>query len=151
MNIFPKGMSISSDIDVETSKNNSNIKYKDLLFDTVTKKVVVKDGKTEITNKKQQVQQWIFLLIHTEMDKYKVYQDTEFGIRFLYEMKGHEFYSSGFTMAQIKDELEEKLLLNDNIQKVESIEISKTFNSLEFDIVVIVEDETIESEVSINV
>lgn len=147
MSIFPKGMSISSNIDIEVSRDNN----KDLLFDTVTKKVVVKDGKTEITNKKQQVQQWIFLLIHTEMDKYKVYQDTEFGIRFLYEMRGHEFYSSGFTMAQIKDELEEKLLLNDNIQKVESIEIDKAFNSLEFDIVVIVEDETVESEVSINV
>lgn len=150
MNIFPKSLNTISPI-IITNSETSNNKYKDLLFDTTTKKVVVKDGKTEITDKKKQVQQWIFLLLHTEMEKYKVYKDTEFGIRFLYEMRGNEFYSSGFTIAQIKDELEEKLLLNKNIQRVESIEITKKFNSLEFDIVVIVDDEVIESEVELNV
>lgn len=150
MNIFPKSLNTISPI-IITNSETSNNKYKDLLFDTTSKKVVVRDGKTEFTDKKKQVQQWIFLLIHTEMEKYKVYKDTEFGIRFLYEMRGNEFYSSGFTIAQIKDELEEKLLLNKNIQRVESIEITKKFNSLEFDIVVIVDDELIESEVELNV
>ena len=150
MSIFPKSLNTISSVTI-TNSETSNNKYKDLLFDTTSKKVVVRDGKTEFTDKKKQVQQWIFLLIHTEMEKYKVYQDTEFGIRFLYEMRGNEFYSSGFTIAQIKDELEEKLLLNKNIQRVESIEITKKFNSLEFDIVVIVDDEVIESEVELNV
>ena len=150
MSIFPKSLNTISSIIIANSET-SNIKYKDLLFDTISKKVLVRDGKTEFTDKKKQVQQWIFLLLHTEMEKYKVYQDTEFGIRFLYEMRGNEFYSSGFTIAQIKDELEEKLLLNNNIQRVESIEITKKFNSLEFDIVVIVDDELIESEVELNV
>lgn len=150
MSIFPKSLNTISSIIIANSETSNN-KYKDLLFDTISKKVLVRDGKTEFTDKKKQVQQWIFLLIHTEMEKYKVYQDTEFGIRFLYEMRGNEFYSSGFTIAQIKDELEEKLLLNKNIQKVESIEITKKFNSLEFDIVVIVDDELIESEVELNV
>lgn len=150
MSIFPKNLNTISSVTVTNSKTLIN-KYKDLLFDTTTKKVVVKDGKTEFTDKKKQVQQWIFLLLHTEMEKYKVYQDTEFGIRFLYEMRGNEFYSSGFTIAQIKDELEEKLLLNKNIQSVESINITKNFNSLVFDIVVIVNDELIKSEVELNV
>lgn len=149
MSIFPKSLNTTSSV-IVTNSETLITKYKDLLFDTTTKKVVVKDGKTEFTDKKKQVQQWIFLLLHTEMEKYKVYQDTEFGIRFLYEMKGNEFYSSGFTIAQIKDELEEKLLLNKNIQRVESIEITKNFNSLEFDITVIVENELIESEVKLN-
>lgn len=150
MNIFPKSLNTISSVTITNSETLNN-KYKDLLFDTTTKKVVVKDGKTEFTNKKKQVQQWIFLLLNTEMEKYKVYQDTEFGIRFLYEMRGNEFYSSGFTIAQIKDELEEKLLLNSNIQSVESIEITKNFNSLVFDIVVIVNDELVKSEVELNV
>lgn len=150
MSIFPKSLNTISSIIIANSETSNN-KYKDLLFDTISKKVLVRDGKTEFTDKKKQVQQWIFLLIHTEMEKYKVYQDTEFGIRFLYEMRGNEFYSSGFTIAQIKDELEEKLLLNKNIQRVESIEITKKFNLLEFDIVVIVDDELIESEVELNV
>ena len=150
MSIFPKSLNTITSIIIANSETSNN-KYKDLLFDITSKKVVVRDGKTEFTDKKKQVQQWIFLLIHTEMEKYKVYQDTKFGIRFLYEMRGNEFYSSGFTIAQIKDELEEKLLLNKNIQRVESIEITKKFNSLEFDIVVIVDDEVIESEVELNV
>ncbi len=150
MSIFPKSLNTISSVTITNSETLNN-KYKDLLFDTTTKKVVVKDGKTEFTDKKKQVQQWIFLLLHTEMEKYKVYQDTEFGIRFLYEMRGNEFYSSGFTIAQIKDELEEKLLLNKNIQSVESINITKNFNSLVFDIVVIVNDELIKSEVELNV
>ncbi len=150
MSIFPKSFNTISSVTVTNSKTLIN-KYKDLLFDTTTKKVIVKDGKTEFTDKKKQVQQWIFLLLHTEMEKYKVYQDTEFGIRFLYEMRRNEFYSSGFTIAQIKDELEEKLLLNKNIQSVESINITKNFNSLVFDIVVIVNDELIKSEVELNV
>lgn len=150
MSIFPKTLNTISSVTITNSETLNN-KYKDLLFDTITKKVVIKDGKTEFTDKKNQVQQWIFLLLHTEMEKYKVYQDTEFGIRFLYKMRGKEFYSSGFTIAQIKDELEEKILLNSNIQSVESIEITKNFNSLEFDIVVVVDDELIESEVEINV
>lgn len=150
MSIFPKSLNTISSVTITNSETLNN-KYKDLLFDTTTKKVIVKDGKTEFTDKKKQVQQWIFLLLHTEMEKYKVYQDTEFGIRFLYEMRGNEFYSSGFTIAQIKDELEEKLLLNKNIQSVESINITKNFNSLVFDIVVIVNDELIKSEVELNV
>lgn len=150
MSIFPKTLNTISSVTITNSETLNN-KYKDLLFDTTTKKVVIKDGKTEFTDKKNQVQQWIFLLLHTEMEKYKVYQDTEFGIRFLYEMRGNEFYSSGFTIAQIKDELEEKLLLNKNIQSVESINITKNFNSLVFDIVVIVNDELIKSEVELNV
>lgn len=150
MSIFPKSFNTISSVAVTNSKTLIN-KYKDLLFDITTKKVIVKDGKTEFTDKKKQVQQWMFLLLHTEMEKYKVYQDTEFGIRFLYEMRGNEFYSSGFTIAQIKDELEEKLLLNKNIQSVESINITKNFNSLVFDIVVIVNDELIKSEVELNV
>lgn len=150
MSIFPKSLSTISSVTITNSETLNN-KYKDLLFDTTTKKVVVKDGKTEFTNKKKQVQQWIFLLLNTEMEKYKVYQDTEFGIRFLYEMRGNEFYNSGFTIAQIKDELEGKLLLNSNIQSVESINITKNFNSLVFDIVVIVNDELIKSEVELNV
>ena len=108
MSIFPKTLNTISSVTITNSETLNN-KYKDLLFDTTTKKVVIKDGKTEFTDKKNQVQQWIFLLLHTEMGKYKVYQDTEFGIRFLYEMRGKEFYSSGFTIAQIKDELEERV------------------------------------------
>ena len=125
--------------------------YKDILFDFESKKVIVKDGNTVVASKKQQLQQWIYLLINTEMEKYNVYKKTEFGIIFLYAMRGHEYYSSGFTIAQIKDELTEKIEKNSFIQKVEDIEIEINFNEMVITIMLIVDEEEIESEVKINV
>lgn len=151
MNIFPNSLKIADKLQQSSKKESKERKYKDLLFDPVTKQVVVKDGKTQNTNKKQEVQQWIFLFIYTEMEKYNVYKGTKFGIDFLYRVKGHEFYSSGFTIAQIKEELEEKLLLNSNIERVESINIKKGFNTLEFEIIVIVDNDLVKSEVRLDV
>lgn len=148
MGIFPKSFQSNSFKTSET--NEAYSQYKDLLFDTKTKKIVVKDGKTFTTNIVEEVKQWIFLLIHTEMGKYKVYEDTKFGITFLYKMKGHEFYSSGFTIVQIKDELTEKMGLNKNIKEVIDITIEKAFNSLTFNITVAINDEIVNLEVNLD-
>lgn len=147
MGIFPKSFQSFKNT---SETNEAYSQYKDLLFDTKTKKIVVKDGKTFTTNIVEEVKQWIFLLIHTEMGKYKVYEDTKFGITFLYKMKGHEFYSSGFTIAQIKDELTEKMGLNKNIKEVIDITIEKAFNSLTFNITVAINDEIVNLEVNLD-
>lgn len=149
MGIFPKSFQ-SNSFKNTSETNEAYSQYKDLLFDTKTKKIVVKDGKTFTTNIVEEVKQWIFLLIHTEMGKYKVYEDTKFGITFLYKMKGHEFYSSGFTIAQIKDELTEKMGLNKNIKEVIDITIEKEFNSLTFNITVAINDEIVNLEVNLD-
>lgn len=127
MGIFPVRMTEETPKNaVDDTKNG----YKDIYFDIKTKKIVVVDGKVQIASKKQQIQQWLYLLIHTELGKYKVYENTDFGISFLYEMKGHEYYSSGFTIAQIQDELTEKIKIHKWIDSVESIEIEKGFTGL---------------------
>ena len=150
MNIFPS--SLKNNKTSGLLDNKSKIEgYKDILFDFESKKVVVKDGNTVVASKKQQLQQWIYLLINTEMEKFNVYKDTEFGIVFLYAMRGHEYYSSGFTIAQIKDELTEKIEKNSSIQKVEDIEIEINFNEMVITIMLIVDEGKIESEVKINV
>lgn len=150
MSIFPENI---TDVSTENKISQSAEKrgYKDILFDVEKKKIIVKDGNVVIASKKEQIKQWIFLLIHTEIDKYKVYKDTNFGIVFLYEMRGHDFYSSGFTIAQIKDELTEKIEAHKWVEKVENIEIEKGFNTLTITITVIVEGKEIESEVQVNV
>lgn len=150
MNIFPS--SLKNNKTSGLLDNKSKIEgYKDILFDFESKKVVVKDGNTVVASKKQQLQQWIYLLINTEMEKFNVYKDTEFGIVFLYAMRGHEYYSSGFTIAQIKDELTEKIEKNSSIQKVEDIEIEINFNEMVITIMLIVDEDKIENEVKINV
>lgn len=149
MNIFPeniKSNSTGNTLDQDIIKG-----YKDILFDVEKKEIVVKDGNVIIADKKEQIKQWIFLLINTEIDKYKVYKDTDFGIVFLYEMRGYDFYSSGFTIAQIKDELTEKIEAHQWVEKVEDIEVEKGFNNLIITITVIVEGEEVESKVVYNV
>lgn len=150
MSIFPENI---TDVSTENKISQSAEKrgYKDILFDVEKKKIIVKDGNVVIASKKEQIKQWIFLLIHTEIDKYKVYKDTNFGIVFLYEMRGHDFYSSGFTIAQIKDELTEKIQAHQWVEKVESIEVNKGFNNLIITVTVIVDGEEVESEVVYNV
>lgn len=144
MSIFP------ARITEETPKNavdDTKNGYKDIYFDIKTKKIVVADGKVQIASKKQQIQQWLYLLIHTELGKYKVYENTNFGISFLYEMKGHEYYSSGFTVAQIQDELTEKIKIHKWVTDVESIKIDKGFAGLTITITLNIDGEIIESEV----
>lgn len=150
MSIFPENI---TDVSTENKISQSAEKrgYKDILFDVEKKKIIVKDGNVVIASKKEQIKQWIFLLIHTEIDKYKVYKDTNFGIVFLYEMKGHDFYSSGFTIAQIKDELTEKIQAHQWVEKVENVEVDKGFNNLIITVTVIVDGEEVESEVVYNV
>ncbi len=144
MGIFPVRMTEETPKNaVDDTKNG----YKDIYFDIKTKKIVVVDGKVQIASKKQQIQQWLYLLIHTELGKYKVYENTDFGISFLYEMKGHEYYSSGFTIAQIQDELTEKIKIHKWVDSVESIEIEKGFTGLNITITLNIGGESIESEV----
>ena len=144
MGIFPVRMTEETPKNaVDDTKNG----YKDIYFDIKTKKIVVVDGKVQIASKKQQIQQWLYLLIHTELGKYKVYENMDFGISFLYEMKGHEYYSSGFTIAQIQDELTEKIKIHKWIDSVESIEIEKGFTGLNITITLEIGGESIESEV----
>lgn len=144
MGIFPVRMTEETPKNAVDDKKNG---YKDIYFDIKTKKIVVVDGKVQIASKKQQIQQWLYLLIHTELGKYKVYENTDFGISFLYEMKGHEYYSSGFTIAQIQDELTEKIKIHKWIDSVESIEIEKGFTGLNITITLEIGGESIESEV----
>lgn len=149
MSIFPDNITVTNNINIKKTTNKKG--FKDILYDVEKRKIVVKDGNVVIASKKEQIKQWIFLLINTEFEKYKVYKDTKFGIAFLYEMRGHEFYSSGFTIAQIKDELTEKIEAHKWVEKVENIEIEKGFNTLTIAITVIVEGKEIESEVQVNV
>nr|DAX78444.1 MAG TPA: Protein of unknown function (DUF2634) [Caudoviricetes sp.] len=144
MSIFPARMTEETPKNaVDDTKNG----YKDIYFDIKTKKIVVADGKVQIASKKQQIQQWLYLLIHTELGKYKVYENTNFGISFLYEMKGHEYYSSGFTVAQIQDELTEKIKIHKWVTDVESIKIDKGFAGLTITITLNIDGDIIESEV----
>jgi hypothetical protein len=149
MNIFPSSiLSTSEKIKMSSMEKKG---YKDILFDYKKKQIVVRDGKLLTATKTEQLQQWLYLLINTEVGKYKVYENNEFGIIFLYEMRGKEYYTSGFTIASIKDELTEKILKHHLVDEVVDIQIEKNFNTLTINIVLSVDNEIVESEVDVDV
>lgn len=146
MSIFPE----FENIDVtEKAENITEIKYKEPLFDFKTKKTVIKDGNTVMTTKEQHVQQYITLLIMTEVDKFKVYQGTDFGLTDLYEQQGKQIFTTPFAMEELKRELTEKCILNPNIEFVTNIEISINFNTVKIEMTVQVEGKELITEVEI--
>lgn len=147
MNIFPE----RDELEIKNEENKENEVFRELLFDFEAKKVVIKDGKTVMTDKKQHIQQWITLLIHTEVDKFRVYQGTEFGMTNLYELQGHQFLTTPFGIAEIKRELQEKVEKNENISSVKSIDVTVEFNEVKIEMVVEVKGEEIKSEVSFDI
>lgn len=146
MNIFPKFDNIDVTENIEVSEN---IKFKEPLFDFESGKTVIKDGNTVMTNKEQHIQQYITLLIRTEVDKFKVYRGTEFGLTDLYEQQGKQIFTTPFAIEEIKRELREKCILNPNIEFVTNIEVSINFNTVKIEMTVQVEGKELITEVEI--
>lgn len=121
----------------------------DPLFDFEKKEIVFKDGKVVMCTNEQLIQQWIKLLILTEYEKYNVYKNTDFGLKTLYSLKGHQFLTSPYGISEIKREIEEKLEEHDKIDSVESISVTNSFDTLKIELTVIWDGTVIESEVNV--
>ena len=142
---------IEIDINQENEeKKDESTEFREPLFDFVAKKVIIKDGKVIMTDKKQHIQQWITLLIHTEVEKFRVYQSTEFGLTNLYSLQGQQILTTPFGIAEIKRELKEKVEKNKNIESVKSITVTVDFNKVIIDMIVEVKGEEIKSGVVFN-
>ena len=127
MNIFPEFKNITV---ISESSSDIKSRFKEPLFDFEKSETVIKDGKTIMTTKEQHVQQYISLLVRTQINKYKVYQDTDFGLTDLYEQQGKQFYITPLAIEELKRELKEKCEINPNIELVADIEITSNFNTV---------------------
>lgn len=146
MSIFPI---FDENLDI---KEESQLKgKKEILFDFKTKRVVVIDGKTEEASEAEQVAQWIHLLILTETGKYRVYDDTGFGMTDLYNLRGHSIFNTPFGVMELEREIKEKIQAKKEVKEVIDIKSSSGFNSLKIEVTVILKSgETLTvSEVSI--
>ena len=119
------------------------------LFDFEKKKMVLKDGKVVLVSGKEKIKQWIELLIRTEVDKYKVYQDTGFGLTNLYNLQGHQLFTSNYGISEMKSELKRSIEAKEEVTSVQNIVISNNFDKLKIELTVIVDEEVISSEVNI--
>jgi hypothetical protein len=74
-----------------------------------TATVQIQDGKpVEATTVEQGVQQYAQMLLRTELKKYNVYSDTEFGVSYLSYL-GLKTLPAGYITSELKRELTEKI------------------------------------------
>ena len=103
-----------------------------------------------MASKVEAVIQWIELLIRTEVDKYNVYKETEFGLTNLYALRGHSIYETPFFIMELERELKEKIESKSEISLVKDISTEHNFNKLIITLTVeLVSGETLTSEVSV--
>lgn len=143
MSIFP----IFNNKATEKTKTETS-GTKEPLFDFKKKQIVIKDGKVVMATKIEQVMQWIELLIRTEVDKYAVYKDTDFGMTNLYALRGHSLFETPFFIMELEREIKEKIESKNDVSSVVDIKTEYNFNKLMISLtVVLVSGETLSREV----
>lgn len=71
--------------------------------------VIMENGKPkEASTIQEKVQMYAQMLLRTELDKYKIYIDTDFGMTY-FKYKGNRLLPKGFINSELKRELEEKI------------------------------------------
>ena len=143
MGIFPEVT------EVPKFGNEENKTTYNPLFDFKNKKMVMKDGKVVMATGKEKIKQWIELLIRTEVDKYKVYKGTDFGLKDLYNLQGHQLFTSNYGISQMKADIKRSIEVKKEVNSVQNITITNNFNKLKIELTVMVDEEVIVSEVNI--
>ena len=92
------------------------------LYDFEKNEYVLKDGKIVYCTNEEAAAQWLGFLVKTEMDKYKVYEGTEFGT-YIENYIGYK--DKAFVFSEIKREIQEKAALNEAIASVDDFEMER--------------------------
>lgn len=98
---------------IEEDVENNSIKLGRVFlikFEGNKANVIMENGKPkEATTIQEKVQMYAQMLLRTEVDKYKIYKDTDFGMTY-FKYKGNRLLPKGFINSELKRELEEKIL-----------------------------------------
>ena len=97
------------------------------LFDFNTKRHVLRDGKPVETTYEEAIKQWLTMLLITEVNKFKVYKDSGFGVEFL-QFIGRRDLPVGVIVSEVKRQLEEKALQHPEIEGLSDFEIVRENN-----------------------
>lgn len=109
------------------TKNNSNEIYsegKSFLFDFLNGEFTLQDGKLSNAERLTALQLWINKILATDKGKYKIYDNTDYGIESLRELVISD-YPFEFKKAEIERNIKEMLLKNKNIQAIDNFEFKR--------------------------
>lgn len=72
---------------------------------------------------------WIDKILHTQLNRYKIYNGTSYGVN-IEDLVIGKGYGSAFTESELKREIETALLQHDDIYSVSDFEIAKDGDTL---------------------
>ena len=133
--MFPNSIDITLD-------NESNISSgtKTFLFDFNSGDFALCDGKLIECDGIDAVKVWIEKILRTEKDRYKIYDNTEYGCHLEDLIIGNS-YTAEFIEAELKREIEDALKQNSRITSVTNFKISRNKNAITVTLEVVLNDE----------
>lgn len=94
------------------------------LFDFKNNRHVIRDGKLVECTKQEAVKQWVNLILKTSIDKYKIYQDSWFGLSYE-SFIGNKTFPLVMLQAELEMEIKEKLLNHVLINSITEFKIER--------------------------
>lgn len=94
---------------------------KTLLFDFEKCDFVTKNGDVETVCGADALKAWIQKILRTEFGRYKIYNGTSYGVD-IYDIITGKTYSRSFAEAELRREITEALMQNDDIINVLNVE-----------------------------
>lgn len=101
---------------------SKNVAVKTFQFDFTVGEFVQKDGGVSAVQELEGLKVWVEKVLRTEKNKFPIY-DANYGVSLLELMNSG--YPQGFLEAEIKREITESLLRNEEIKSVESFSFSR--------------------------
>lgn len=136
--------------EINIVENETTQMGKSFLFDFDKGDFVLVNGGLVEADLKTSVKVWIQKLLRTELNRYKIYEGSEYGIQ-LEDLIGTSL-SSAFVDSEIKREVSEKLTLHPQIDYISDFIIDKSNSTLYITFkVILVTDEILDQEVSMDV
>ncbi len=131
MGVFPK---INFSSDFENIKKSEEIKNslnfgKTYLIDFSRKKIMKLNGKAIKTDDERAVRMWIEKVILTQKNKYKIYDNTWYGMEYKENLQGKRFPTS-FLKAEFIRELDETMSRHPKILEIRDLKVEMIQNTL---------------------
>ncbi|KQX69223.1 DUF2634 domain-containing protein [Paenibacillus sp. Root444D2] len=119
------------------------------LFDFDTKQHVLIDGKPVEATYEQAIQQWIKTLILTEAGKYRVYDDSGFGLS-LYQFISRRDIPIGVINSEVKRQIEEQVLKHPEISSIQNFSTTRNNGMITISCNVVTKNGVMNSEVNLS-
>lgn len=117
--MFPE-YDFSEDDETSSSRSMGEV----FLFDFESQQYVLQDGRPVQATYAQAIQQWVAMLLMTELDKYRVYDETQFGIS-LAQFIGRKDIPIATIISEVSRQISEKVLLHPEITGASDFTMSR--------------------------